>query len=45
MGHWHLLPSAVLAAVWLLLAWRSSTIGPGARLPFDNEPIFKKLSP
>ena len=42
MRHLYLLPSAVLATMWLLLAWRGSALGPGAR-PFDkDEPIFKE---
>jgi hypothetical protein len=42
MSHWRLLPSAVLVAVSLLLAWRNFTQGPRSR-PFDHDDeILKK---
>jgi hypothetical protein len=42
MSHWRLVPSAVLVAVSLLLAWGNFTKGPRSR-PFDHaEEIFKK---
>jgi hypothetical protein len=42
MSHWHLLATAVIVAMSLVLTWRNLTKGPGSR-PFDHdEPILKK---